>query len=652
MASEPPHHAFSQRLPPYQVPDNRQYPLGYHAYGAQRVHHSPAVVDPYTRIAVLEKELENCQTGKAEAEIAIQYLAILNGKGATKGGNGDEQITKLKQQLEQAAKEKDAFEAKLENALAIITTILTSKTLNPVLHSASTTNTFEAGPGSGMTAHIEDLIDLAGASKGFDSSSTSGNDATLLDQSSNDFSQDEDGAQSTGQAKQSLTSELTDCENEPYIHHFLPSVHDAPIKIAKTASEVPTPDARGVIHPKNSNSSPDQRSETSIEPETDVSSHEYATSSDGPVSSFTSFVTANTQLNNAHGSPAKNLAKKAVEARAVGVQEWNIAASAASFEDVKASGLAIHFKEKMWSSKNEEKYSVAKSSQSPFLQEPSWQVCKLFSTRRQREDTIAFHKAEIGPDERNFVPDLLKYGVRFEPRPSERNIYRTVLVRGLSLDTTMHQLLQNVRGGKVVDAKLLETCKFIGSNSALIIFLHEHAAIAYEEYTRINSLTVNNQLVSVKVVNSPTYPTRIGLKKAIEDLQHTRCLEIREFPRHVSEFQLRLDLRVSSQMNGDRVEHLKMRKDGILELHFPSIDYAGQGFGMFTTYRLYKGCKACFVPDPCAQPLKTLLQKSTCETVGKAACLELESSAIEEFERLAKIEWDSEAELHHGRGFE
>lgn len=216
----------------------------------------------------------------------------------------------------------------------------------------------------------------------------------------------------------------------------------------------------------------------------------------------------------------------------------------------------------------------------------------------------------------------------------------------------MHQLLQNVRGGKIIDVKLLETSKLIGSESALIVFLHEHAAMAYEEYARTNPLKVNNQLVNVKVVNSPTYPTRPGLKKAMEDLQHTRCLEIHNFPRHVSESQLRLDLRISAQMKRDRVEYLKMRKDRILELHYSSIDHAGQGFGMFTTYRRYKGCKACFVPDPCAQPLETLLQNNTREIEIKAACIELGGSAIEESNSLSKVESETEQELPRGRGFE
>jgi len=651
LAEQPPVHHFPRQ---HQYPHGHNLPLGDHPYGPGPINGTNYTVNPYVRIAVLEKELEHCQTGKAEGEIAAQYLSSLNAKGATNGPSGDVEATKLRQLLAQAEKEKKALEARLENAWAIISTVLTSKAITSALNLVSKSDECKPSRASGVQVQDEDLIDLVGAPIAFDSSSTSGNDATLLNRSYEDSLEDNDEAQGLAQAKLLPVSELTDGEREPYIHHFLSKVHDAPSRgdgLVRTAFQVPKHDARGSKYSMNSNASLDRRSETSVEPKTDVSSYECSIPS-GPVSTSTSFVTANTQFDQVQDSSADCVAtaNKAVEAQPLEVRRWNVSASTTSFEGVEASTSALHFKDKIWSSKNNRKPSVTKSSQGPISDKPSWQVCKLFSSEEQREDTIALHKAEIGPHERSFVPDLFKYGVRFKPDPSERNIYRTILVQGLSSDTTMRQILQNIRGGEVVDAKLLETCKLTGSNSALIVFLHEHAAMAYEEYARNNPLTINNQPVSAKVVNSPTYPTRTGLKKAIEDLQHTRCLEIHNFPRQVSESQLRLDLRVSAHMHGDRVEHLKMRKDGILELHYSSIAYAGQGFGMFTTYRLYKGSKACFVLDPCAQPLATLLQKSTGETDVKAASsepevnaagVELESNAVDEFDRLSSIQWES-----------
>ena len=59
-------------------------------------------------------------------------------------------------------------------------------------------------------------------------------------------------------------------------------------------------------------------------------------------------------------------------------------------------------------------------------------------------------------------------------------------------------------------------------------------------------------------------------------------------------------------MNGNRIKYIAKRKDGVLELRFSSINYASQGFGIFTYFRDYKRCKAVFVQDPYTIPLETL----------------------------------------------
>lgn len=388
MATQSPQIPFVQQPSAHPFPHQHQYPHGYtfpfggHSYSSGPMNHSDPLGNPHIRIAVLEKELEHCRTGKAEAEITVQYLASLNTKGTANGTTGNIQAAKLKQQLAQAMKEKEALESKLENALAIITTILTAPKITSVLNPVSKSNKIETSPAPSLLVQNEDLIDLLGAPKGLDGSSTSGNDATLLDQSYDDLSEDEDEAQNPLNAKHLPVSELTDGEKEPYIHHFLPNVHGIPIRV----DQVPTFAARGSIDPKSSTSL-DQRSETSIEPETDVSYHEHATSSDGPVSSSTSFVTANTQISNAHASLAENVTNTEHEAQTLGVQRRNVAASATAFEDVEASGLAMHYKYNLWSSKDK-KFPNPKSPQGQLLDRPSCQVCKLFFLGRQSEDDV------------------------------------------------------------------------------------------------------------------------------------------------------------------------------------------------------------------------------------------------------------------------
>ena len=174
------------------------------------------------------------------------------------------------------------------------------------------------------------------------------------------------------------------------------------------------------------------------------------------------------------------------------------------------------------------------------------------------------------------------------------------------LDMTISTLLEKVRGGLVVDAKLLNIKEIAGSKTALITFFHEYSALAYEEYAESHPRLFNNPSVEVKTLSTPTWPLSICLRKAIEEHKHTRCLEVYNFPKHISQEKFRNDICICPQMNGDRIEYMAKREDGVLELRFSSIDYAGQGFGMFTCFRDYKRCKAVFVQDPCAMPLETL----------------------------------------------
>lgn len=284
---------------------------------------------------------------------------------------------------------------------------------------------------------------------------------------------------------------------------------------------------------------------------------------------------------------------------------------------------------------------------------PPWKVSKLFSSQAQRENTIGTHKSDAGPHEHIF-PDFFKYGVRFDPDPSEHNIYRTITISGLPIDMTISTLLEKVRGGLVVDAKLLNIKEIAGSKTALITFFHEHSALAYEEYAESHPRLFNNSSVEVKTLSTPTWPLSVSLRKAIEEHKHTRCLEVYNFPKHISQEKFRNDIRVCPQMNGDRIEYMAQREDGVLELRFSSIDYAGQGFAMFTCFRGYKRCKAIFVQDPCAMPLETLDQGLDGQAkVSKEVCLEPKYVPTEEETgRLVKVEWESEPKVSRGRGVE
>lgn len=82
-------------------------------------------IDLRIRVAELEKDLLRCRGEKAEAEIAVQYLAQLNATNAAKAlreEKFDVQIAILKTQLDQAIQEKE----KLQSQLTLINNVFLS----------------------------------------------------------------------------------------------------------------------------------------------------------------------------------------------------------------------------------------------------------------------------------------------------------------------------------------------------------------------------------------------------------------------------------------------------------------------------------------------------------------------------------------------
>lgn len=326
---------------------------------------------------------------------------------------------------------------------------------------------------------------------------------------------------------------------------------------------------------------------------------------------------------------------------------------------------------------------------------PSWSNSKVFKSEKERSATRLSNERSTGFTDLRYPH--FKHGVRFNPDKSQRDVYRTVVVSCIPLGVELGMILNYVRGGPIIEANLLDTSNIKGKNSALITFLHEYSAMAYEEHAKNHPIIFAQSEIRVAVVSTPTWPTRIKLRKAIFDHQHTRCLEVHNFPRKIGPSKLQTELRVSRELKFHHIVHKNLRKDGVLELHFSGIDRAGQAYGMLSTLEAYSGCTVCFVPDPCAQPLDTLLQdgngvdediagpapenpiaredsathevvsfEPSCHIVvqddtcvSKRVSIEPgddsdggESPASSDFGRLTEADFEDETEVRRGRGFE
>ena len=232
---------------------------------------------------------------------------------------------------------------------------------------------------------------------------------------------------------------------------------------------------------------------------------------------------------------------------------------------------------------------------------PKWPVTSFAVSAVEREGAVFIHQRNASDQEVRF-PDIFRYGIRFRPDPMEHNIYRTIVITQLPPTLTMSLLLEQIRGGAVMDAKLLDTTSIDSHSTALITFVHESEAKALESKAREEPLKFLGSPARVVLLPTPTWPTPGSLRAAINDHQRTRCLEVHNVPRGIKPAELDYDLRICRCMSTTRIEAKRLRPDGVLEIRFNSIRYAGQAYGILTKYPRYKYCIVMYAPDPCARP--------------------------------------------------
>lgn len=223
---------------------------------------------------------------------------------------------------------------------------------------------------------------------------------------------------------------------------------------------------------------------------------------------------------------------------------------------------------------------------------------------RQKLGEVMRHLERYADFKLKRFPEFLQNGLQFNPPPGSWNVFRTLVISNLPQAATMTELLDKIRGGVVVDAKLLDTSSITGGKTALVTFLHEQAAKALQTYVKEHPITIGNRLAHVSVVQTPTWPIPPNYETALLNGGGTRCLEVRKYPRHISPRDLRRHLHLRSVITWDRIECMALRDDGALAVRFESTASAADARGVFTTHPAFRGCAVRFAPDPCAQPLE------------------------------------------------
>lgn len=231
---------------------------------------------------------------------------------------------------------------------------------------------------------------------------------------------------------------------------------------------------------------------------------------------------------------------------------------------------------------------------------------RLHETEAKVRELIDLQQRRVGLQDRK-VPDLFKhpFGIQYIPAPGTKNLYRTLVISNLPHAATMTALLDQVRGGVIFDAKLLNTTTITGGKTALVTFLHQRNAEAFEAHAKRHPIIIQDRTAKVTILKTANWPSPLSQRAMLEG-NRTRCLEVTEYPRHVTCSDLRRKLRVCSVMKVDCIEHVALRYDGVLALRFDSIADAWKAQGMFASSQEFRGCVVRFAIDPCAQPISAV----------------------------------------------
>ena len=234
--------------------------------------------------------------------------------------------------------------------------------------------------------------------------------------------------------------------------------------------------------------------------------------------------------------------------------------------------------------------------------------CDFYQSNSQCDRAKELHHVATGIRVgQGMSPEFFKYGIRYIPRPIDQNVLRTVLINGLPDNITVLALLRKVRGGLVLNAQLVtDPTK---GKAALITFLDESAATAYAGFAAKHPIKIHGTTMHVRRLSTPTWPTHHSILELVNNAKATRCFEIPNMRKGATLSGLQEVLKFPG-MTTNGLEFSRIRDGTTLQLRFTSIQYAIQA------YEMYQACARRWLPDPCAQPVETLLDQEDTKVAG------------------------------------
>jgi hypothetical protein len=211
--------------------------------------------------------------------------------------------------------------------------------------------------------------------------------------------------------------------------------------------------------------------------------------------------------------------------------------------------------------------------------------------------------------EDSYSPMYWTHGISYQVDPAGKSTFRTVHIGNISDGVSLEQVLEYVRGGKIVSAVLLDTTITNHAMSVLVTFIHASDAAAYVAFVREHPIKICGRKLEVTLVCSATYPMNRTLANAVAHHQ-TRCVRVRDYPANgVPVSSLKHDLRLWGPLDIPSTSHMYIDDDGTLQIRCSSIVAASRIFGLWQSHPIYRALGIEFGPDPCAGSFDELMKQ-------------------------------------------
>ncbi len=191
---------------------------------------------------------------------------------------------------------------------------------------------------------------------------------------------------------------------------------------------------------------------------------------------------------------------------------------------------------------------------------------------------------------------------RYQPRAGDEDVYRTVMLTGVSALTRMCDLMSCVAGGVIYSAQLLNTMLICGTVTARVIFVSQASAKQFIHASHAVPIELHGHVIKTTLLGVPTWPLSVTERAQITRERETRCLVIRNAPPEVTVNTLHDVLQQNMITTQHWLETISVSQ-GTFTITMQSIRIARQAYLVLANCSWMKDVSLEFGRDPCDQPV-------------------------------------------------